>query len=64
MSDLLKNTEYKGWLSVLKSTIRQRQMKAVLSVNSELILMHWELGKQIVEKQVNAQWGSGLIDSV
>jgi predicted nuclease of restriction endonuclease-like (RecB) superfamily len=64
MSDLLKNTEYKSWLSVLKSTIRQRQMKAVLSVNSELILMYWELGKQIVEKQVNAQWGSGLIDSV
>jgi predicted nuclease of restriction endonuclease-like (RecB) superfamily len=64
MSDLLKKTEYKSWLSYLKSTIKQRQMKAVLSVNSELILLYWELGRQIVEKQEEAKWGSGLIDRV
>jgi predicted nuclease of restriction endonuclease-like (RecB) superfamily len=64
MSDLLKNTEYKSWLSYLKSTIKQRQLKAVLSVNSELILLYWELGRQIVEKQEEAKWGSRLIDSV
>ena len=64
MSDLLKNTEYKNWLSSLKSTIKKRQMKAVLSVNSELILLYWELGRQIVEKQEEAKWSSGLIDSV
>jgi hypothetical protein len=64
MSDLLKNTEYKSWLSYLKLTIKQRQMKAVLAVNSELILLYWELGRQIVEKQEEAKWGSGLIDRV
>lgn len=64
MSDLVKNKEYKKWLCYLKSTIKQRQLKAALSVNAELILLYWELGRQIVEKQEEAKWGSGLIDSV
>ena len=43
--------DYKDWLVELKSTIQQRQIKAAIAVNSELILLYWELGKQIVEKQ-------------
>ena len=33
-----------------------------VSVNSELIRLYWNLGQQIVEKQENAQWGSGFIE--
>lgn len=54
--------DYKDWLVELKSTIQQRQIKAAIAVNSELILLYWELGKQIVEKQENAKWGTGFID--
>lgn len=64
MDKLLNNNDYKAWLSELKSTIKQRQIKAALAVNSELILMYWELGSQIVEKQENAKWGSGFIDQL
>jgi predicted nuclease of restriction endonuclease-like (RecB) superfamily len=64
MSDLLKNSEYKNWLVNLKSTIQQRQIKAALAVNSELILLYWELGKRIVQKQENAKWGTGFIDQL
>jgi predicted nuclease of restriction endonuclease-like (RecB) superfamily len=64
MSDLLKNTDYKNWLVDLKSTIQQRQIKAALAVNSELILLYWELGKQIAQKQENTKWGTGLIEQI
>ena len=64
MSKLLNNDDYNAWLSELKSTIRQRQIKAALAVNSELIQMYWDLGSQIVQKQENAKWGTGFIDQL
>jgi len=56
------SNEYSEWLKSLKEQIRQSQMKASLSVNAELILLYWEMGRQIVEKQKNSAWGSGFIE--
>lgn len=64
MNAILENIEYKNWFIVLKTNIRQRQIKAAMAVNSQLILMYWELGKEIVEKQEQAKWGSGFIDQL
>ncbi len=64
MSELAKKDDYKNWVVELKTNIRQRQIKAALAVNTELIGMYWELGKQIVEKQATAQWGTGFIDQL
>jgi predicted nuclease of restriction endonuclease-like (RecB) superfamily len=64
MSELLKNNDYKNWFVDLKQKIQQSQIKAALAVNSQLILLYWDLGKQIVEKQENSKWGSGFIDQL
>jgi predicted nuclease of restriction endonuclease-like (RecB) superfamily len=64
MDNLLNNNNYTAWLSELKSAIRQRQIKAALAVNSELISLYWDLGSQIVQKQQNAKWGTGFIDQL
>ena len=61
---IMIDKEYKNWLVTLKSTIRQSQIKAAVAVNSALIMLYWELGKQIVEKQENAIWGTGFIDQL
>ncbi|MEA5402152.1 PDDEXK nuclease domain-containing protein [Arcicella sp. DC2W] len=58
------HSEYKDWLRELKANIKKSQIKASLAVNSELIQLYWHLGKQIVEKQENAKWGSGFIDQL
>ena len=52
-----QNQEYSNWVVALKSTIKQRQIKAAIAVNSNLIMMYWDLGKQIIEKQENTKWG-------
>lgn len=64
MSKLLNSTAYKKWLIELKSSIKQSQVKAALTVNSQLILLYWDLGRQIVEKQEKAKWGTGFIDQL
>jgi hypothetical protein len=37
------------------------QIKAVLKVQTELLNFYWELGADILAKQVHARWGDGLI---
>jgi predicted nuclease of restriction endonuclease-like (RecB) superfamily len=64
MSALLKDSDYKKWLIELKSAIKQSQLKAAIAVNSQLILLYWDLGRQIVEKQEKAKWGTGFIDQL
>lgn len=57
-------SNYKNWLSDLKVQIKQSQIKASVAVNSELIQLYWSIGKQIIEKQKDAQWGDGLINQL
>lgn len=45
------DTSYKNYIEQLKSEILKARVKAVLSVNKELILMYWRIGKKILEMQ-------------
>jgi predicted nuclease of restriction endonuclease-like (RecB) superfamily len=64
MSGITQNQDYKNWLTDLKANIKSTQIKAALAVNSSLIQLYWEMGRQIVEKQEHAKWGSGFIEQL
>ncbi|MFH1644688.1 MAG: DUF1016 N-terminal domain-containing protein [bacterium] len=49
--------EYAQILSNIKKRIKVAQVKAAFSVNEELIKLYWSIGKTIVEKQKNYDWG-------
>jgi hypothetical protein len=40
---------YANLLADLKARVRAAQLRAVVSVNRELILLYWDIGKIIVE---------------
>jgi predicted nuclease of restriction endonuclease-like (RecB) superfamily len=56
--------EYKNWLVNLKDKIRSAQLKASIAVNEHLIILYWDIGKSIVEKQAEQQWGSKIIEQM
>jgi predicted nuclease of restriction endonuclease-like (RecB) superfamily len=58
------NKEYKIWLFNLKNKIRSAQLKASVAVNEQMIILYWEIGKSIVEKQAEQQWGSKIIEQM
>ena len=64
MSKLDVDNEYRNWLSEIKNKIKNSQIKATVSVNTELIKLYWNLGLQIVEKQEYAKWGIGFISQL
>ena len=64
MNEIIKKSEYKDWLRDLKEQIKIGQIKAALSVNSQMIMLYWDFGRQITEKQETAKWGSGFIEQL
>lgn len=58
------DAEYIEWLGELKNRIKSTQIKAVLSVNKEIIELYWEIGKELFEKQENKGWGNSVVDNL
>ena len=56
----LSSPEYKTWIFELKQKIQQSQIKAAIKVNSALIEMYWELGKEISERNFENTYGSAF----
>lgn len=55
-------TGYAGWLTELKTRIRETRVRAALAVNSELIDLYWRIGRDILERQAQDGWGSKVVD--
>jgi predicted nuclease of restriction endonuclease-like (RecB) superfamily len=55
---------YTGWLTELKQRIQSAQQRASLSVNRELILLYWQIGRDILERQKAQGWGAKVIDQL
>jgi len=53
---------YAEFLLDLKQRIKKSQLKAAISANSELILLYWDIGKEILERQDNEGWGAKIIE--
>jgi predicted nuclease of restriction endonuclease-like (RecB) superfamily len=54
--------DYTDWFAGLKEHISTARQKAALSLNAALIELYWTMGREIIEKEKLAGWGSGLID--
>lgn len=61
---LIKDSEFKQWLIDLKGRIRQSQLKAAIKVNSELLHLYWDLGRDIAIRKMDAIWGSRFYDNL
>jgi DUF1016 N-terminal domain len=49
-------------LGDLKARIHAAQQRATLSVNRELVLLYWQIGREILTRQAQQGWGAKLID--
>ena len=58
------DNQYKNWIVELKQKIQQSQIKAAMKVNSALIELYWELGREISEKEFENTYGSGFFNQL
>lgn len=63
MSDnLFPRFQYDNFLSSLKEHIRQAQTRAALAVNQELILLYWQIGREMLSKEQEQGWGTKVVE--
>ncbi|MFM2036213.1 MAG: hypothetical protein RL459_1478, partial [Pseudomonadota bacterium] len=55
---------YADWLTELKRRIHTAQQRATLVVNRELVLLYWQIGQDILERQAQQRWGSKVVDTL
>jgi hypothetical protein len=60
----LTSPEYRQFIEDLKIRVVSARLSAARVVNSEAILLYWDIGQGIVEKQNMLGWGESVIEQV
>jgi hypothetical protein len=61
MEPLLPDS-YAQFLADLNSRMQTAQLRASLAVNRELVLLYWQIGRDILDRQRRESWGARVID--
>ena len=66
MTDNLPNDswgdDYRRWLAELKQRVERTRLRAVTSVNRELVTLYWQIGREILDRQQRQGWGAAVVD--
>jgi predicted nuclease of restriction endonuclease-like (RecB) superfamily len=63
-SSFLFDSNYIEFLDGLKGRIRAAQIKAALAVNREIVLLYWQIGREILQRQKAQGWGTKVIEQL
>jgi predicted nuclease of restriction endonuclease-like (RecB) superfamily len=64
MKKTLFHSDYPAFLAQLKQRILHARTSAAHAVNRELILLYWDIGRGIVQKQQTAGWGDAVVEQL
>ncbi len=53
--------DYSDWLAELKRRIRAAQQRAAQAVNRDLVVLYWQIGHDILQRQSQQGWGAKVI---
>lgn len=54
--------DYGAALTAIKVRIREERLRVVLSANAAMVVLYWDVGRMILERQKGAGWGAKVID--
>lgn len=62
MTKEVSHPDYPAFLAALRERILHARTSAARAINRELVLLYWDIGRNIVEKQQVLGWGESVID--
>lgn len=60
----IASPEYRRFIEQLKARVLSARLSAARAVNCDLILLYWDIGRGIVEKQQALGWGESVVETV
>lgn len=61
MKTKIIESSYSRLLSEIKQKIQEARNQAYLAINKKMIVLYWEIGQRIAEKQKAEGWGTKVI---
>jgi predicted nuclease of restriction endonuclease-like (RecB) superfamily len=58
------NVEFANWINELKQKVHSARQKIAFSINSQLLELYWEIGRDVDYKLKTANWGSSIIEKI
>ena len=55
-------SDYRAVFNEIKQRIRQERLRVVMAANSAMVLLYWDIGQLILQRQDQAGWGAKIID--
>lgn len=62
MNTALSDGDYPEWLEGMRRSLRNAQGRVALAANRAMILVYWEIGQGILQRQAEQGWGAQVID--
>ena len=53
---------YDAWIRSIKERVQRARFKALMMANAEQILLYWDVGHEILEKQDAEGWGGKIVE--
>ena len=53
--------DYIAWMQTMKDRVRAACYRAQVAANQEMLLLYWDLGHDIIERQQRQGWGNAII---
>lgn len=60
----IASPEYRQFIEQLKARVLSARLSAARAVNRDVILLYWDIGRGIVEKQQTLGWGDSIVEMV
>ena len=57
-------TDYGRWIQSVKDRVRNAQLRTMVAVNVEQLLLYWDIGHDILERQKSEGWGAKIIPRI
>lgn len=54
--------DYATLLAELRQRIREERVRVVLAANAAMVLLYWDIGRTILQRQAQEGWGAKVID--
>jgi predicted nuclease of restriction endonuclease-like (RecB) superfamily len=62
--DMPATREYSAFLDAVKADIIQSQLRTMQTLNKELVMLYWRIGRNLSEKSQKEGWGSKVIETL
>jgi hypothetical protein len=58
------SADYRGLIERLKRRVRESQARAAQTVNRELVMLYWSIGRDILDQQQASGWGDDVVGRI